>query len=46
MSPELPSDEMNLELRRFSSLEIRFQLVTPADFEEMAREYLPPARPS
>jgi hypothetical protein len=32
---------MNDELRKFSSLEIRFHLITPAEFEELAREYLP-----
>jgi bacteriophage N4 adsorption protein B len=39
--PELPSDAMHDELRKFSSLEIRFHLVTPTEFEEMASEYLP-----
>ncbi len=38
---ELPSDEMQGEIRRFSSLEIRFHLVTPADYEELAGRYLP-----
>lgn len=38
---ELPSDQMNDEMRKFSSLEIRFHLITPAEFEELAREYLP-----
>lgn len=38
---ELPSEEMHDELRRFSSLELRFHLVTPAEFEELEREYLP-----
>ena len=39
--PELPSDEMQDDLRRFSSLEIRFHLVTPTEFKELANEYLP-----
>ena len=39
--PELPSDSMQDELRRFSSLEIHFRLVTPAEFEELTTEYLP-----
>jgi adsorption protein B len=39
---ELPSEQMSRDLRRFSSLEMRFHLITPADFEAMAREYLPP----
>jgi hypothetical protein len=38
---ELPSDEMHDALRKFSSLEIRFHLVTPTEFEELAHEYLP-----
>jgi len=38
---ELPSDEMHSELRRFSSLEFRFHLVTPTEFEELTHEYLP-----
>jgi len=38
---ELPSDQMHDELRKFSSLEIRFHLVTPSEFEELAHEYLP-----
>lgn len=37
---ELPGDEMQKEIRRFSSLEIRFQLVTPADYDELAAQYL------
>jgi adsorption protein B len=40
---EPPTDEMQKELKTFSSLEIRFQLVTPGDFETLASEYLPPA---
>jgi adsorption protein B len=40
-SPELPSDQMQEELHRFSSLEIHSQLVTPTEFQELAREYLP-----
>jgi len=39
-SPELPSDEMQRELRRFTRLEIRFQLITPSNLEELARELL------
>lgn len=40
---EPPSDEMQTELRRYSSLELRFQLVTPTDFAELAEQYLPAA---
>jgi adsorption protein B len=36
-----PTDEMQEELRTFSSMEIRFQLITPTDFAELTREYLP-----
>lgn len=39
---EAPSDEMHEDLKRFSSLEIRFRLITPSDFREMAEKYLPP----
>jgi adsorption protein B len=38
--PELPSEEMTRDLQRFSNLEVRFHLVTPTDFEELARVYL------
>ena len=38
--PELPSDEMTEDLQRFSQMEIRFRLVTPTEFEELARAYL------
>jgi len=37
---ELPDEAMHTELRRFSSLEIRFHLVTPADYDELANQYL------
>ena len=36
-----PHAAMCAELKRYSSLEIRFQLVTPREFEELAIEYLP-----
>ncbi len=38
--PELPSDEMTQDLQRFSKMEVRFHLVTPTEFEELAQEYL------
>ena len=38
--PELPSDEMTQDLQRFAKMEVRFHLVTPTDFEELARVYL------
>jgi bacteriophage N4 adsorption protein B len=37
---ELPDEEMQKEIRLFSSLELRFQLVTPSEFDELARQYL------
>lgn len=37
---EIPGDEMQNEIRQFSSLGIRFHLVTPTDFEELAAMYL------
>ncbi len=42
--PELPSDEMTRDLRRFSNLEIRVQLVTPGEFEKLAAQFLPVSR--
>jgi adsorption protein B len=40
--PELPDEEMHREIRQFSSLEIRFHLVTPTAYDELAERYLPP----
>jgi adsorption protein B len=37
---DLPGEEMHKEIRQFSSLEVRFQLVTPTEFEELAEQYL------
>jgi len=37
---ELPGEQMHRDIRHFSSLEIRFQLVTPTEFEELAEAYL------
>jgi adsorption protein B len=34
--PELPSAQMNSRLRGFTSLELRFHLVTPQEFERLA----------
>ena len=42
--PNVPSDEMTEELRRISSLEIRFHLVTPGNFEALQQEFLPRAK--
>jgi adsorption protein B len=38
--PDLPSDEMADELQRASRLELRFQLVTPQQYRELASQYL------
>jgi hypothetical protein len=38
--PDLPSQEMTQDLQRLSNMEVRFHLVTPTDFEELARAYL------
>jgi len=37
---ELPGEQMHRDIRHFSSLEIRFHLVTPTEFEELAEAYL------
>jgi adsorption protein B len=42
--PDIPSEEMSADLRRFSSLEIRFHLVTPANFNVLQGEFLPQVR--
>ena len=34
--PEVPSARMNSTLRGFTSLELRFHLVTPQEFERLA----------
>jgi bacteriophage N4 adsorption protein B len=39
--PNVPSDEMSDALREVSSLEIRFHLVTPGNYELLQREFLP-----
>src|SRR6185312_8248494 len=40
--PELPDEEMQQEIRRFSSLEIRFHLVTPGEYDKLAARFLAP----
>ncbi len=37
---DLPGEEMQSDIRRFSTLELRFHLVTPTQYEELARQYL------
>ena len=39
-SPELPSREMTAELRSFTTLEMRFHLIAPADFEKLTEALL------
>ena len=38
---EVPSEEMTRDLASFSSLELRFRLVQPREFEELAEAYWP-----
>ena len=38
--PNLPDEEMESAIRRFSSFELRFHLLTPTDYDELARQYL------
>ncbi len=38
--PELPTEQMYAEIARFSSLEIRFHLITPGDYAALVREHL------
>jgi hypothetical protein len=37
---DLPGEHVHDGIRRFSSLDIRFHLITPAEFEELAERYL------
>ncbi len=39
-SPELPDDDMHRDIQMFSSLELRFHLITPTEFEALAARYL------
>ena len=39
-SPEVPTDELSRTLRGFTRLSLRFHLVTPGNFEELARQLL------
>jgi hypothetical protein len=43
VTADVPSDAMARELARLSALEIRFHLIRPREFEELAGEYLPRA---
>jgi len=37
---EVPDEQMHSDIRNFTSLEIRFQLVTPSEFAELEEMYL------
>ncbi|MGI8744384.1 MAG: glycosyl transferase family protein [Bryobacteraceae bacterium] len=39
-SPEIPTDELSETLRDFTRMTLRFQLVTPANFEELTQALL------
>jgi hypothetical protein len=39
-TPELPTGELQRDLKKYTSLEIRFQLVTPANFAELTTSLL------
>jgi hypothetical protein len=39
---EFPDEPAHEEIRRFTSLELRFQMVTPGDFATLASRYLTP----
>jgi adsorption protein B len=38
--PELPTEEMQRDLKKYTSLEVRFQLITPANFAELTSALL------
>jgi hypothetical protein len=40
LTPEIPSREMLRNLERVASLQLRFRLVPPRDFERFADRYL------
>jgi hypothetical protein len=39
-SPEIPTDDLTRRLRGFTRLSLRFHLVTPANFDELAASFL------
>ena len=41
ITTEQPCEEMTRDLQTFSHLELRFRLVRPAEFQRLARKYLP-----
>jgi hypothetical protein len=38
--PEPPTDEVEKRIRRFTRLDLRFQLITPGNFARLQREFL------
>jgi adsorption protein B len=40
LTADVPTEEMTVELSKLSGLEIRFRLIHPKEFEELANEYL------
>ena len=38
--PEPPTEEMQRDLKKYTSLEVRFQLITPANFAELTSSLL------
>ena len=46
VTADVPSEAMIRELNRLSELELRFHLVRPNEFENLAREYLPAPAPA
>jgi bacteriophage N4 adsorption protein B len=38
--PELPTDELREHLRRYTMLDLRFQLITPSNFDELVQALL------
>jgi bacteriophage N4 adsorption protein B len=40
VTPEVPTEEMTRELSSLSTLQLRYRLVRPAEFESMVRQYI------
>ncbi|MGA2602178.1 MAG: hypothetical protein ABSH09_34870, partial [Bryobacteraceae bacterium] len=38
-TPEVPTDDMTRDLRGFTGLDVRFQLITPENFETLMRSH-------
>jgi hypothetical protein len=41
VTADVPAEAMIRELNRLSELELRFHLIRPNQFDDLAREYLP-----